>query len=205
MERGLWVERPSEWDVDSGPELGVVSAYPAGPQQHRPALVGSPRLGWNRLLISSHSWLEDSPVKLCGVFTFSTMAASWRRGKNLALFSDLAGQGPLSNQNPRAPGSRQELGRTVSSYRTILLSRWQGLFQKAWRRLKGLPEAQCSQGKNQASSAGWCLIPERLKENKGNEERQKRKKKKTLKLGVAVGSVGGEESWTVTGCQPTES
>lgn len=35
-------ERPSERDVDSGPESGVVSVFPVRPQQHRPALVGSP-------------------------------------------------------------------------------------------------------------------------------------------------------------------
>lgn len=38
------------------------------------------------------------------------MAAGWRGGKSLALFADLAGQGPLSNQDAQAPGSRQELG-----------------------------------------------------------------------------------------------
>lgn len=61
--------------VESGSELGLVSVFPELPQQYKPALVGSLRLGWNRLLISFHSWLEDLPVKLCGVFTFSTIAA----------------------------------------------------------------------------------------------------------------------------------
>lgn len=35
-------ERLSQRDVDAGPESGVVSVFPARPQRHRPALVGSP-------------------------------------------------------------------------------------------------------------------------------------------------------------------
>lgn len=160
---------------------------------------GSLRLGWNRLLITSHSCLEDLLVKLCGVFTFSTMAASWRRGNNLALFQTEQARVPLETKMPKhqAPG-RSWVARFPLVGQCCLPS-GKAISQGAvGTGLGAFLKLRVPRKESEASSAGGALSV-KGSWNKGNGKGTK--PHKTPHTAGGRGRCCGEGSWMLTGCR----
>lgn len=70
--------------LDQNRSLFLCSQW--GPSSTDGPLWASPLQGWNRLLISSHSWLEGLLVKLCGVFTFQQWQQAEEEEKTWPFF-----------------------------------------------------------------------------------------------------------------------